>query len=194
MRKKGGCGPVCSRRWYSSGGETQQQKVNKYVKWFPTVVSINKKTNKGLRKRLVGGQEHRSKEGTEGTWWSWADRDDMRRAGNGKGQRPFPSIRAVRTRAAAGLSPWPFLALTHPPAVTPAPCHWLNDSLSTFPSFLCGRDGVGQSPGSLRVPESGWDWLRRNGEPSGFSGSSLGLILTLPQRKVSLCQEDSEDN
>lgn len=61
----------------------------------------------------------------------------------------------MRTGPAAGLSPWPFLALTHPPALTPAPFHWLNDSLSTFPQFLYGGDGVRQSHGSLRVAGTG---------------------------------------
>lgn len=65
--EKGKCAPGYSWRSYSSGADTQQQKVNRYTKEYPTVVNVMKKTNKGLRKRLVGGHSNRSKEGNEGT-------------------------------------------------------------------------------------------------------------------------------
>lgn len=53
---------------------------------------------------------------------------------------------------------------------------------------------MGQSPGSPRIPGPEIGLVGMNGEPSGHSASSLGPILALPQRKVSLCQEDTEDN
>ena len=64
------------------GEERQQQKVNKHIQWFPTVVSVKKETNKGLRK--VSGKSRTQVRGEEwrnlvilGRWggneenWKW---------------------------------------------------------------------------------------------------------------------------
>ena len=53
---------------------------------------------------------------------------------------------------------------------------------------------MGQSAGSRRIPGPGMGLVGMNVEPSGRSAAFLGPILALPQRKVSLCQEDTEDN
>lgn len=69
-------------------------------------------------------------------------REEMKEhAGLGEEGKPGACVsrmRALGTGPADALSLWYFLALT-PPAPTPTPPSWFNDSLSTFPSFLGGR-------------------------------------------------------
>lgn len=77
----------------------------------------------------------------------------------------FPRTRAVRTGPAAGLSPWPFLALTQPSALalTSAPLIGLMIHSQPLPSFLCEWGGGGGGGGVEPWASEG----SRNGDEVG---------------------------